>query len=98
MIIFPLPRSWYDDDVAAPKFDVLLQVTAARDGAVIKSHRFLLGRRAAQDDDVVERSECGRPARHAKRLHHIHAWIDDELTGLVDLPDDINLVTTDIAY
>ena len=45
-----------------------------------------------------ERCEGRGAAGHAEGLHHVDARIDDELAGLVDLPEHVNLVAFDFLH
>src|SRR5688572_12410234 len=87
----------HHDDVAGAQLDVLLERLAAHNCVVVEFKRFLLRSCPAQNTDVVKRGKRCSAASHAKRLDHVDSRVDDELTGPVDLPDDVYLVAADLT-
>src|SRR5882757_2436390 len=76
----------HDNNIASLQRDVLIEVPATNDICVTERQRLLLAAiRPTQDHDIAQRGERSCTPRHAERLHHIHARIDDEIARLIDL-------------
>src|SRR5688572_13153533 len=90
-------RLRYDNDVTTLQVDVALELAAPHDVVIRELQRlFTAVGEAPQHDDLTGVGEGGQSARHAQRLHDVHAGVDDELPGFVDLADDVDLVALDL--
>src|SRR5690606_578881 len=90
--------SGHDNDITALQNDVLVEFAAAHDLVVCERQgRLVAVRSAPEDADAAGIGKCRQPAGHAERLHDIDAGIDDELAGIVHLPDDVDLVAVDLG-
>ena len=88
-----------DNDVAALEQDVLSQVFATFDRRVVERKRRggLASSALTKHLDVVFVREGGEPPGQRKRLKHVDLSADDELAGLADLADDIDLVASRLS-
>src|SRR6185503_16743898 len=91
-------RLRHDDHVAAAQENILLEVSPAHYSFEVERQPALLAVVAPQHEDLARAGERRRAARKAQCLNDVDARVDDEFPGLVDLPDDVDLVAFDLDH
>src|SRR5580658_5174965 len=88
-----IAASRHDDDIAALQLNVLLQILAGYDLAIMEIKYVLSGLGASDDDDTVAFGVRIQAANDAECLQYVYVWIHFDGTGFVHLAHHIGHVT-----